>query len=588
MKRKPEFTINPRKMFKKSFIVAAVSVLHLIIYQGNCNAQDVPKNTLERQVEVLKLGNSSSPNIVDPLIKALKDPAPEVRFAAAWTIDPSHLHVVGWGYADGVSQLEMPRIREVIQVLLSCLSEEDPWVLAQLLDTLGNFMDFQKDQGIEPDRKAKEAFIRQTSNPDPFIRSVAIRGLRHWDKDPEREKALRRVFKDEVPMVRYSSFWAGHDGLDALTKAVQDENPRMRVSAVEYLKRDHLDDPRAVDLLIGRLQDPDGQVVSESISGLIQSKNERVVKPLLDLLKSDKQWEDSIRTAIAEITGKSLEEALRNYSPPKPHPERRLLIKQPNITNRIQRSAKGGTAERISAVLSLTWSEGPEAVDALIKALEDQAPRVRYAAAEALGDNYLSPSHYAKRVVDSLTEKLVDPDPHVRQSIVRALHSLVIPTQGPDSHSQEPFTRLSKMIQTERDPFVRLALVSSFSLSKSTVPTDTLTELLHDPVPAIRHEAILMTDLTCRPQLAETMISALEDSDPGIRMAGIQRLSTDGSALENGFKTRIKKKLKELSITDPSEKVRSAAGRSWNSFEGRLSPPENISPLSCRGKAHGS
>lgn len=575
------------------------------IWQGRAYAEGPKRGVVERQYIILKLTNTQDPSAAKLILQGIKDPDPLVRYAVAWQIGRLHATHLNVGI-EAISSLDISQSPEIIQALISGLLDQDPWVRVQLIKTLPEIA-VKRSDDLLLGKKIKQSLLVQLSDPDPYIRSVGIRALGSWRADVEVNATLRRALDDPTSMVRDAIFWVRDGDFEALVEATYDESPEIRVKAVEFLSAWHLNNPRTVDLIIERLRDSDDRVVSQAITGAQRSGNPKVVKPLLDLLMANKSikedlqdntWEQQVQAVIEEITGKTLDEVLRNYSPPQPTPKRDAPIRQIDVRKQIDRLEKGGEPVRLSAVIALTWSETPQAVDALVQALEDPAPRVRYAAADALGENHFSQTRKTDRVVSALLKATDDRHPHVRRSVVAGLGRL---SYRKESLSQI-ITQLSDLASRETDPFVRLEIVSAlkpWATNISESPSELMEKkrsgailigFIQDEFPAIRSWAVASVDLSCHPKLIGQIFSSLNDPIPSVRSNTIRNLSDNADILNKADQERLKKKLNELAKNDLSEHVRETAAREMETLDSRRSRPKlnllkDQTLAGCRGAA---
>lgn len=563
-----------------------VFILDNAIWQERAYAEGAKRGVAERQYAILKLTNTQDSSAEKLILHGLKDPDPVVRYTAAWRIGRSHATHLNLG-VEGISSLDVSQSPEIIQALISGLSDQDPWVRAQVIKTLPEIA-IRRSNDLLLGEKIKESLLVQLSDPDPYIRAVAMRALGSWRTEGTVNAVLEQALADEASMVRDATFWLKDGNFEALAEATYDESPEIRIKAVEFLSAWYLNNPRTVDLLIERLRDPNDRVVSLAITGVQRLGNPKGVKPLLDLLSVMKEddrynrWDQKVRTIIEEITGKTLGEVLRNYSPPQSPPEN-APVRQIDVQKEIDKLEKGSEAVRLSAVIALTWSESPEAVDALVRALEDPAPRVRYAAVDSLGENHLSSTRRTDRVVSALLKATADPHPHVRRSVVAGLGRLSYPTE----FLSQIITQLSDLASRETDPFVRLEIVSAlkpWATNISESPSELiekersgaiLIDFIQDEFSAIRSWAVGSVDLSCHPKLIGQMFSSLNDPIPSVRSNTIRNLSDNADILNKTDRERLKKKLNALAKNDPSENVRETAAKELGTVDGRSSRPKS-------------
>lgn len=94
----------------------------------------------------------------------------------------------GMRLSDGVSQIKVSNLPEIIRLLLNSISDKDLWVKERLLRSLSNVIEFKVAVGLVSGKEVKETFMAHATHADPYIRSRAIRSLRLCNTDPEVKK----------------------------------------------------------------------------------------------------------------------------------------------------------------------------------------------------------------------------------------------------------------------------------------------------------------------------------------------------------------------------------------------------------------
>lgn len=575
--------------------------LDAAVWQGHAYAEEPKTSVVERQYSILKLTNTQDPTVAKSILHALKDPDPLVRYTAVWRIGRSHATHLNVR-VEGMSSLDVSQSPEIIQAFFSGLSDQDSWVRTQLIKTLP-MIAIKGSGNLLLRQKIKQDLLTQLSDIDPYIRTAAIRALGTWLADGDVNTALKRALVDDASMIREAIFWVRYGDFDALAQAIRDESPEIRVTAVEFLAAWNLNNPRTIDLLTERLRDPNDNVVQQAIQAARRSSSPKMVKPLLSLLMDnkfwkdetqDKIWEQEIQTIVEEITGKKLDEVLKEYPPLQPL-KRDAPIRQIDVRGQIEKLKKGEEPARLSAVIALTWSEASEAVDALVQTLTDPAPRVRYAAADALAGNHSSQYRRTDSVVGALLKATADPNPHVRRSVVAGLHHL----SYEENYRSRIISQLSDLASRERDPFVRLEIISALDPSATNIsesPAELiekkrsgmiLANFIRDEFPGIRSWVIGSVDLSCHPDLIGQIFASLDDPIPSVRSNAIRNLSDNADILGRTDRERLKEKLNELAKNDLSENVRETAVRGLETVDSRSSRPklnllENQALAGCR------
>lgn len=403
------------------------------------------ETSLERQKELLRLAERRDDQAVKGLVQALMDSDPDIRYAAVWVIGmikawESHHSLIANSLLDLVKK------------------EENPWVLTQAIIALHSLETPKKEDGLQPNTQGLGILLLISENPDPFIRSAAVESLSLWKNDERAQEIRKLAFHDVIWMVRRASGWHGRidqsaQGIELLKKALRDEDRIIRLAAIDILR--NLKHPQVIPLLGERLYDEDGQVVFETIIFLRASKNPKAVKPLLDFAAYKKQWEPQVRTAIEEITGKPFRDVLRDYEPTSQEAVRKAPINRIDSTLEVKKAKMGSIHERITGVVNLAWSEAPEAIEALLNSLDDQDARVRYAAAEALGANYVSLSRNTEPVIHALFDAALDSNRFVRMKVAEVLRNFRMNGMLQSRISDFLMDRL----ENEKDPFVRMEII---------------------------------------------------------------------------------------------------------------------------------
>jgi len=445
-----------REIIRQIFIALFVVLLVLSISSGEAaNTEPLitsdssgpltPESSLERQQGLLRLAERRDNQAVKELIQALKDSDPDARYAATWVMETIKA---------GESDRSL-----LIDSLLDLLNKEkNSWVLTQAIIALRSLETKKKEDGLQLDLRGLDTLLVLAKNPDPFIRSAAVESLSLWKGDERAQKIRQQAFHDVTWLVRRTSGWhrsidQSAQGIELLKQALRDEDRIIRLAAIDRLS--NLKHPQAILLLSERLYDDDGQVVFETIIFLRASKDLSAVKPLLDFATYKKQWEPQVSTAIEEITGKSFRDAIRDYKPPVQEAAKKAPINRTDSTLEAKKAKAGTLDERISAVMNLAWSETPEAIEALLNALKDQDARVRYAAAEALGANYVSTFRNTDPVIHALFDAGLDSNRFVRMKVAEVLRNFQMNDVIRSRISEFLRDRLVK----EKDPFVRAEVV---------------------------------------------------------------------------------------------------------------------------------
>lgn len=382
-----------------------------------------------RQGSILRLVTREFNNeVFEQLLVALKDVDPTVRFASTWVLKPFRpdwiQHLTTGGKAIGSkSPFSDTQIDELEKSLLAGLEDEDPWINVEALVRMSELQNLKQLRHLSFNKAVKFALIEEAKSPDPYIRAAAVEGLTWWNKDLEVKTTLDDAWNDENWRVRYAAFLADAITIETLSRAINDENVHGRTRAIVLLKNRFTHDPRTVPLLIGRLIDPSGLAVLEAIEALAELKSHDAVEPLVRLSIENPVWKKDVARAIFKITGKTLDELIAAGNIGFSENLLKATIRSMNVQEVTDKLDKGNLHDRVSSALQLTWSTSPKAVEALIKASHDKEDRVRFAAIDALGTYYLSPSRKIEPVISALIQAVKDQNSHVRRIAIIKLRT---------------------------------------------------------------------------------------------------------------------------------------------------------------------
>lgn len=401
-----------------------------------------------------------------------------------------------------------------------------------------------------------EQLLMLANDPNPYARVEAIERLYFWRQEPKVAAALRAAVHDDVWLVRRA---AGIYGTrEDIYTQLEDEDPKIRYSAVYRVIQ--LGDPRLVDLLIDRLYDPSPMVVFDSLFALHQINDKRAIKPLLEFMLSHKESESTVRPLVEELASEPFERVFEKYKADlKPAPKEKITFKQIDAASQFKMLEHGDLPQRVSAALRLAWANKPEAIDALIRALQDKESAIRAAAAEALGADPLLSPRATERVLSSLKEGITDSDPLVRGKSMSGVGRFLF-----GEYKAQTIEFLGKAAEDEKDRSVRVAAIRALETAHTTRSSEILIDFLNDSSPEIRAYAVGGVDLECLPKGTEEVMKALYDPDPSVRREAAFSLgqARDQMALQPLLDALI----------DSDESVRLAAAQSL----GTLKDPEAI------------
>ena len=519
----------------------------------------IPQDTIPNKAQraILGLLNLSQNQALEPLLKALKTRDSNLRFQAAWALGR-------------LRDFENPVITDA---LLSALEDEDPWVRNQTIETLALREEFKAELRLRKDDRVRNSFLGQAKSRDPYIRSAALKGLRLWRAEPDVKAVFRRGQDDQVWLVRNASTLAGPEDIESLKEAIQDEYPYSRMLAIRYLAKFYYStNPEITDLLIERLRDPVSDVVIEAAHGLSTLEERRAVKPILDLLNLD--WKGLVGTAVYEITGKSLEEEVKDQAwKPNPHFKLDAYVSQPSETEFstiLKRSEKGDSLERISAVLELVWFNNTARIRPVFEsAANDLEPRVRFAVLDGLETRarFFSRDEDYKLANDIAFLLLSDRSPYVKRAAIRIAAGLRKEKLTEEREKILSNTLLSA-IGVSEDPFVRAEAVKGLELVKhGTDLQELLIKLAGDEFYEVRHNALTKLDLLSFPKGIDTVITALKDPVPAVRLLAVYKVMSKDNKDVFANQSKVIKALQNVSLNDSEGQIRETAANALRQID---------------------
>jgi HEAT repeat protein len=248
------------------------------------------------------------------------------------------------------------------------------------------------------------ADLELLQHPDHNVRNRAALALRTLGDAGAVDALIRALCTEPDPFVRETITSAlvgvGDAALAPLIHLLGDASPAVRHHAAHTLSK--IGDARAVDALVGTLQDHDVTVVSKAAFALGQIGDARAIPALVGLLGHESRELHSTLASVLERFG------------------------IPAVPQLLEALADGHWQAREQASYILGFIGSRDAVPALTKTLSDQHWQVRFASVHALGD---LGGERSKQAVQSMHN---DPDQRVRILASRMLKRLTSNAPAPD------------------------------------------------------------------------------------------------------------------------------------------------------------
>ncbi|MFA5268958.1 MAG: HEAT repeat domain-containing protein [Methanoregula sp.] len=228
------------------------------------------------------------PAAIPPLIEALFDEDPEIRFLAAKslryakderTVTPLNaclLDVDPKVRQEAVEGLRRRKDPRILDPLVHCLQDDSPGVRRIAACALGEL----GDQG------ARDALEQCKNDDDRDVRDAAARSLGMLGPDPRTDPHI--LIRSTDPIKRSGALTALGEGrddadLDLITGALCDEDAGVRRTAAEALCG--FSNPRALQPLLNALADTDESVRKYALRALVEINDPRVLLPVIIALE---------------------------------------------------------------------------------------------------------------------------------------------------------------------------------------------------------------------------------------------------------------------------------------------------------------
>lgn len=327
-----------------------------------------------------------------------------------------------------------------------------------------------------------------------------------------------RLTQSSMPDSQAPARSQGRDtAVPALLSVVSDENPAVRLAAVEALG--HLEDPRAIDALVQALRtDTDARVREAAANALGEIDSARAVPGLIAALGSERVTavRAKIAWALGEIDDPRAVDALGAAVRDSEAEVRRQAvwalgeIDSPSAVPKLIPALKDADVEtRKQAAWALGELESPDAIEALAAATKDADAEVRKQAVEALGDIE------DKRALPALSAAIGDPEVEVRRQAIEAIGQL-------DDLRTAPPALIAALKDEDRS--VRKAAAEAVGQLEDEAAVPALIPLTRDTNAEVKRTAVEALANIGGARAIEVMAALLKDDDPEIRRLAAEAL----------------------------------------------------------------
>jgi HEAT repeat protein len=317
---------------------------------------------------------------------------------------------------------------------------------------------------------AVESLIAALNHPEWKLQAAAARSLGEIG-DPRAAEPLVGLLSGRGPLVEIVGPSTRQYGEP---EAVSGPLVKLGAAAVEPLIRFVQEKP------------PSTPGVVRALAALGQIGDRRAVPAVVAVLESPDRYEPRVRCQAII--------ALKAFKDP------RAIDALAKAAREKDRSIHGAAGRALGAV-------GGEAVPRLIDVLSDEDPRIRYAAAEALGPTR------DPRAVGALLKVMSDPDPYVRCYAAQALARIGDPRA----------VRAVLALLKDANQEVRQAARSAMAFIEGPTDLQALAEALGDKNAAMREAAVMGLDQAGN-EGVPLLVNALKDEAESIRERTAQAL----------------------------------------------------------------
>lgn len=250
-----------------------------------------------RMAAAKALGQIKDVRAVDPLVAALSDSEPLVRVKAAKALDQiggeraaAAFKESEWGAAVAAVGVQVNADWPAVDLLVAASRSDNLFLRQAAVEAMGRIKDARvvdpllvafNDSDLSVCVAAVEA-LGQVNDARGIEFLVAAALKETFDAGNLRSLAAQ---VDRRRMIRKALVSIGGPAIDPLVAALKDDDPDVRMAAVNVLGQ--IRDPRVVDPLLMALKDEDRFMRMAALGALGQTNDPRAVDPLLAALKSD-------------------------------------------------------------------------------------------------------------------------------------------------------------------------------------------------------------------------------------------------------------------------------------------------------------
>jgi HEAT repeat protein len=376
---------------------------------------------------------------------------------------------------------------KVISVLIR--KSDDPYLRAQIIGAFALF------KAVE----ARDILIKATQDPDEKIRRLAIGALLVIsDTQPSAGMGVRPDQSKKY----------GEDILAILKRLSKDPSVQVRATVIAALGKSG--DERATDVLVDALKDGDDTIRKNSIEGLGQFKNERILDAMTPFFSERTDLSHLAVQTFMSVVEKTMKERVfvyrangiryisRNtFDIPKEAKISKRIVHSTAVGKLIETIGYSSEQGKLSALDLIPKFEDRRIEKVLLRLLDDPSPRLRGRAISLV--SYFFDNTIVPRVIGASKDK----DAGVREKAVRALGELE------DKRTSEPLMERLSDSHSE----VRAAALDSLEGHDDPRLSDLTIKLLCDDSVSVRRSAVSNIRKRKDRRAIDALIIQLNDTD---------------------------------------------------------------------------